>query len=103
MRKITLSIYANFLISGMVYYGLSLGGDGFGADPFVYMVLSGVMELPGSTLTIPMVERLGRRISNIICYLFTGVMLLALTFIPASKRQGMLLNDRKRKLKLLGV
>ncbi|XP_071547685.1 organic cation transporter protein-like isoform X2 [Panulirus ornatus] len=84
MRKISLSIYTNFLISGMVYFGLSLGGDGFGTDPFVYMVLSGAVEIPGSIVIIPMVGRLGRRVSNIICYLITGVVLLAISFTPSA-------------------
>ncbi|XP_069185718.1 organic cation transporter protein-like [Procambarus clarkii] len=85
MRVITLSVYSIFFTAGLVYLGLSLGGEGYSSDPFVYMALSGVMELPGSTVTIPMINHLGRRLSNIICFTVTGVALLALTFIPASR------------------
>ncbi|XP_042889431.1 uncharacterized protein LOC122264551 [Penaeus japonicus] len=83
MRIITLYLYVNYTVAGLVYYGLSLGGDKFGVDPFVYMALSGVMELPGSTLTIPMVDRMGRRTSNVLCFFVTAGVLLALGVIPS--------------------
>lgn len=78
IRTITLALYLDYLVLGTVYYGLSLGGDKFGVDPFAYMTLSGVMELPGSTLTIPMVQRMGRKPSSILCFLATAGALLAL-------------------------
>ncbi|XP_066954452.1 organic cation transporter protein-like [Macrobrachium rosenbergii] len=82
MRRITVSLYCLFLVCGIVYYGLSLSGGDLGTDPFIYMALSGLMEIPGSTVTLPMINILGRRRSNIICFLATGVSLLLLTFIP---------------------
>lgn len=78
IRTITLALYLDYLVLGTVYYGLSLGGDKFGVDPFAYMTLSGVMELPGSTLTIPMVQKMGRKPSSILCFLATAGALLAL-------------------------
>ncbi|XP_047482516.1 organic cation transporter protein-like [Penaeus chinensis] len=78
IRSITLALYLDYLVLGTVYYGLSLGGDQFGVDPFVYMTLGGVMELPGSTLTIPMVQKMGRKLSSILCFLVTAGALLAL-------------------------
>lgn len=88
MRIITLYLYVNYTVAGLVYYGLSLGGDKFGVDPFVYMALSGVMELPGSTLTIPMVDRMGRRTSNVLCFFVTAGVLLALGVIPSGKAKA---------------
>ncbi|XP_037793750.1 organic cation transporter protein-like isoform X2 [Penaeus monodon] len=78
IRNITLALYLDYLVLGTVYYGLSLGGDKFGVDPFVYMTLGGVMELPSSTLTIPMVQKMGRKLSSILCFLATAGALLAL-------------------------
>lgn len=82
IRTLTLYLYVNYVVAGLVYYGLSLGGDKFGVDPFVYMSLSGAMEIPGSTLTIPMVDRMGRRPSNAICFFVTAAVLLVLGVIP---------------------
>lgn len=83
IRMITLCLYANFLVVDSVYYGLSLGGDRFGVDPFAYMALGGVMETPANTLTIPLVRKLGRRASNIMCFVVSGVSLLALGVTPS--------------------
>nr|XP_027207376.1 organic cation transporter protein-like [Penaeus vannamei] len=82
MRSITLSFYAQFFVLGMVYYGLSFGADKLGVDPFVYMAVSGVMEVPGGTLTIPLVEKMGRRASSTLFFVITAGSLLVLGFIP---------------------
>ncbi|XP_037793752.1 organic cation transporter protein-like [Penaeus monodon] len=84
IRAITLCLYANFFLVDSVYYGLSLGGDRFGVDPYSYMALGGVMETPANSITIPLVEKLGRRPSNIMCFVISGVSLLALGFTPSS-------------------
>ncbi|ROT85732.1 Organic cation transporter protein [Penaeus vannamei] len=83
MRDITLSLYFNFLMLGMVYFGLSLGGDKFGVDPFIYMVLSGVMEIPGGTVLIPIVEKLGRRLTSGVGFFITAGALLVLGVTPS--------------------
>lgn len=88
MRAITLSLYSNFLVLGMVYFGLSLGGDKFGVDPFLYMVLSGVMEIPGSTILIPIVEKLGRRPTSVVSFFITAGALLALGVTPSGGCSG---------------
>lgn len=80
-----MSLYVNYLVLGMVYFGLSLGGDKFGVDPFLYMTLSGVMELPGSTLTIPLVEKIGRRPSSATCFFITAGALLVLGVTPSGR------------------
>lgn len=67
----------------MIYMGLILSGDGLGSDPFVYMVMSGVMEMPGATLTIPIAQRFGRRNSNIVFYFFTSMIFLGMIFTPS--------------------
>jgi len=82
MRSITLSFYAQFFVLGIVYYGLSFGADKLGVDPFVYMAVSGVMEVPGGTLTIPLVEKMGRRASSTLFFVVTAGSLLVLGFIP---------------------
>ncbi|XP_069993562.1 solute carrier family 22 member 3-like [Penaeus vannamei] len=82
MRSITLSFYAQFFVLGIVYYGLSFGADKLGVDPFVYMAVSGVMEVPSSTLTIPLVEKMGRRASSTLFFVVTAGSLLVLGSIP---------------------
>ena len=82
MRTITLCVYFDYLMSGMVYYGLSLSGATISDDPFVYIVLMGLMEVPAYSLVGFMLERFGRKSILSVGLLITAVVLLSLGFIP---------------------
>ncbi|KAK8376480.1 hypothetical protein O3P69_009849 [Scylla paramamosain] len=90
LRKRTLCIYLNFLMVGTVYFGLSLSGANISDDPFLYMVLSGLMEVPAYTLTIPIVRRFGSKVPLFSFFLTSGVVLLALAFTPSVYRTAIL-------------
>ena len=66
----------------MVYYGLSLSGAYISDDPYVYIVLMGLMEVPAYTFTGFVVERFGRKSTASVCFLIAAAVLLALIFIP---------------------
>ena len=68
----------------MVFYGMSINGVNFSADPYIYMALGGLMEIPSYTLTAAIIQKFGRRIPTAIGYLISGAAILALAFIPAS-------------------
>nr|XP_027214872.1 organic cation transporter protein-like [Penaeus vannamei] len=81
----------NYLLVGAVYFGLSLSGGDLSSDPFLYMVLTGVVELPAYTLVIPLVARYGRR-APVVAFFFMGaVALLALPFVPTGTGESMAL------------
>ncbi|KAK4313072.1 hypothetical protein Pmani_015591 [Petrolisthes manimaculis] len=82
LRIITLLLYITYLVSAMVYYGLSLSGGEMSGNPFFYMVLSGLVEVPAYTLLIPIVQRAGRRIPGFIAFLLCALALFALVIIP---------------------
>ena len=88
MRKITLLFFFIFFVTAMGYTGLSLAGDLFNTDPFVYMAISGVVEIPGGTITIPIVDQFGRRLSNAVFYFLTGACLLGLSVTPTCEFLG---------------
>ncbi|XP_037786209.1 organic cation transporter protein-like [Penaeus monodon] len=91
LRAITLSLYSNYLLVGAVYFGLSLSGGDLSSDPFLYMALTGVVELPAYTLVIPLVARYGRR-APVVAFFFMGaVALLALPFVPTGSGESMTL------------
>ena len=83
LRKYTLCIYLDYLVVSMVYYGLSLSGATISDDPFLYMVLSGLMEVPAYTLTAYIVDLCGRKGTLCGAYLLTAVVLLAIAVTPA--------------------
>lgn len=82
LRVITLGMFFDYLVVGLVYFGLSLSGDHLSSNPFLYMVLTGLVEVPAYTLMVPIVTNYGRRSTTIVFFLFSGVMLLLLPFIP---------------------
>ncbi|XP_050712093.1 organic cation transporter protein-like isoform X1 [Eriocheir sinensis] len=84
LRTITLCLYLNYLVAAMVYFGLSLSGTSLSDSPFVYMVLSGLMEVPAYTLCGPIVQRFGRKRTLAVLFLTSAIVLLALPTIPSA-------------------
>lgn len=83
MRVVTIALSVNLFISSLVYCGLSLSGAIYSSDPFLYMVLSGLMETPGYSLTAPLIKKFGRKNPSIIGFTICGVVILCLTVIPS--------------------
>ena len=82
---------AIYFITALVFTGLNLSGSTFSANPFLYMVMAGMMELPGYSLTVPIVNRWGRKVPLMIAYFICGVSILSIVLVPAgwcSKRQS---------------
>lgn len=71
-----------FFVASLVFYGLSLSAVTFSADPFLYMVLGGLMEVPAYTVTAPIVDYFGRKWTTAVSYLVCGATILSLTVIP---------------------
>lgn len=83
LRTITLCICIDYLVAGMVYFGLSLSGASISDDPYLFMVLSGLMEVPAYTLTVPIVQRFGRKRTLSVFFTISGVVLFSLAVTPA--------------------
>lgn len=83
LRIITLIFSLNLFISALVFCGLNLSGANYSADPFVYTMLGGLMEVPGYSLTAPLINRVGRKWPTIWGYLISGVTIFLLAFIPS--------------------
>ncbi|XP_064084807.1 organic cation transporter protein-like isoform X3 [Macrobrachium nipponense] len=84
LRKITIIVYLKFLLVNLVFYGLALNAVNYSADPFVYMVLGGLAEVPAYTVTAPIVAAFGRRVPSILLYLLSGASIFAVSFISPS-------------------
>ncbi|KAK4327425.1 hypothetical protein Pmani_002089 [Petrolisthes manimaculis] len=82
IATITTLVCLDYFVVSLVFDGLNMSGDIYSADPFLYLVLSGLVEVPGYSLTAPLIDRCGRKIPTVVCYLLCGVVMLALAFIP---------------------
>ncbi|KAG7165543.1 solute carrier family 22 member 15-like [Homarus americanus] len=87
LRRISLIMYFNWLTCTLVYYGISLNSANFNMDPFLYMFLGGLMELPSYTLIIPFVARYGRKIPLVTFFVLCGVAILVLLLLPADRER----------------
>ncbi|XP_045131418.1 LOW QUALITY PROTEIN: organic cation transporter protein-like [Portunus trituberculatus] len=85
LRKISLSLYFVWITCCTVYYGLSLSSANFNVDPFLYMFLGGVMELPSYTLTVPFVAHFGRKNVLIVLLVTCGITVLGAPFLPLAR------------------
>ncbi|KAF2361374.1 Major facilitator superfamily [Trinorchestia longiramus] len=82
IRVRILILWFIFIVAMMIYFGLSLTPVSYPVNPFVYMMLTGLMELPGYTIPGPIIARWGRRWPTAISYIVCGVSLFALTWTP---------------------
>ncbi|XP_042242883.1 organic cation transporter protein-like [Homarus americanus] len=79
---VTLVMCFDYFVVSLVFDGLNLSGDNYSADPFLYIVLGGLMEVPGYSLTALIINRWGRRTPTALSYILCGLVILVLTFIP---------------------
>ncbi|XP_045622952.1 organic cation transporter protein isoform X2 [Procambarus clarkii] len=80
---VTVVVCLDFFAVSLVFDGLNLSGDNYSADPFLYIILGGLMEVPGYSLTAPIIDRWGRKIPTAVSYILCGLLLLLLAFIPS--------------------
>ncbi|XP_068202673.1 organic cation transporter protein-like isoform X2 [Palaemon carinicauda] len=83
VRLITILLSIMMFMVALSYTGVSLSGNIYGDDPFVYMVILGVTQVPSYTITAPLIKWLGRRYPIIGCFILGGVSMITLGFIPA--------------------
>ncbi|XP_013381231.1 organic cation transporter protein [Lingula anatina] len=67
---LTANVCFNWMVNGMVYYGLALNSEGLGGDLYLNFTLMGAIEFPAYTLAVFLIDKIGRRKS------LTGFMVL---------------------------
>ncbi|XP_045137877.1 organic cation transporter protein-like isoform X1 [Portunus trituberculatus] len=82
IQVITAVVCIDFFVVAFVFDGLNYSGDIYSADPFLYIILNGLVEVPSYTLTVPIVGRWGRRIPTVVSYILSGVIIFMVAFIP---------------------
>ncbi|KAK3875447.1 hypothetical protein Pcinc_019682 [Petrolisthes cinctipes] len=83
IRLITFIMCLDFCVVGMLFFGLTMGANALGVNLFIFVAISGTMELPGSTILLPITKWLGRKRTVMLSYFITAVVLLTQPLIPA--------------------
>ncbi|OWF50930.1 organic cation transporter protein-like isoform X1 [Mizuhopecten yessoensis] len=82
MFLLSINVWFNWLINAMVYYGLSLGTDNLGGDPYINFCIAGAVEIPAYVLCVIFLNRLGRRWPLCGTMLAGGISCIISGFIP---------------------
>ena len=85
LRPRVLVLQFQFLVTALVYFGITLGAVSLDVNPYIFMVISGIIELAAHLFTTPVAVFWGRRIPCVISYFICGVTVLVLPFLPAGK------------------
>ncbi|XP_045137667.1 organic cation transporter protein-like [Portunus trituberculatus] len=82
IQVITAVICIDYFVVSFVFDGLNYSGDIYSADPFLYIILNGLVEVPGYSVTAPIVDRWGRKMPTVVSYILSGVVIFVIAFIP---------------------
>ncbi|KAK4321248.1 hypothetical protein Pmani_007972 [Petrolisthes manimaculis] len=82
IRLITFVMTLDFCIVGMLFFGLTMGANTLGVNLFIYVAISGAVEIPARIILLPITKWLGRKRTVIISYFITAVVLLTQPCIP---------------------
>lgn len=77
VRLVTVVMCVGYMVGAMLFFGLTLGGSVLGVNPFLYMAIAGIVELPSNTLLIPIANVFGRKKIVAISFGVSAVVLLS--------------------------
>lgn len=75
-------------VDSLGYYGLSLQVGDFGLDIYLTQLIFGAVEVPARYSSIFMMQRFGRRWSQLGTLVMGGLMCITIIFVPAGTRPG---------------
>ncbi|KFO66175.1 Solute carrier family 22 member 13, partial [Corvus brachyrhynchos] len=82
LRKVTLIMLCAWFVNSFVYYGLSLNVTNFGLDIYLTQLAFGAVEIPARVGCIFTLQRFGRRKTQAVLLVLSGLVCLIITGIP---------------------
>ncbi|XP_014112202.1 PREDICTED: solute carrier family 22 member 13 isoform X2 [Pseudopodoces humilis] len=82
LRKVTLIMSCVWFVNSFVYYGLSLNVTNFGLDIYLTQLAFGAVEIPARVGCIFILQRFGRRKTQAVLLVLSGLVCLIITGIP---------------------
>ncbi|XP_053914966.1 solute carrier family 22 member 13 isoform X2 [Cuculus canorus] len=82
LRKVTLVMSCTWFADSIVYYGLSLSVSSFGLNIYLMQLIFGTVELPARISCIFLLQWFGRKKTQAVLLLLSGLMCLIITGIP---------------------
>uniref|UniRef100_A0A1B6KNG7 Major facilitator superfamily (MFS) profile domain-containing protein n=2 Tax=Graphocephala atropunctata TaxID=36148 RepID=A0A1B6KNG7_9HEMI len=78
--------YMTWFIAALSYYVLALNADNFSSNRYIYLALSGLVEMPSYILPLIILMWFGRKFTGSLLFLVSGLALMAILFIPAENK-----------------
>ncbi|KAF1584729.1 Solute carrier family 22 member 13, partial [Eudyptes moseleyi] len=82
LRKVTLIMSCAWFVNSLVYYGLSLNVTSFGLDIYLTQLAFGAVEIPARVGCIFTLQWFGRKKTQAVLLLLSGLVCLIITGIP---------------------
>ncbi|NWU10639.1 S22AD protein, partial [Cephalopterus ornatus] len=82
LRKVTLIMSCAWFVNSFVYYGLSLNVTNFGLDIYLTQLAFGAVEIPARVGCIFILQWFGRRKTQTVLLILSGLVCLIITGIP---------------------
>ncbi|XP_057890996.1 solute carrier family 22 member 13-like [Melospiza georgiana] len=82
LLKVTLIMSCAWFVNSFVYYGLSLNVTNFGLDIYLTQLAFGAVEIPARFACIFTLQRFGRRKTQAVLLVLSGLVCLIITGIP---------------------
>ncbi|NXM94382.1 S22AD protein, partial [Sylvia borin] len=82
LQKVTLIMSCAWFVNSFVYYGLSLNVTNFGLDIYLTQLAFGAVEIPARVGCIFTLQRFGRRKTQAVLLVLSGLVCLIITGIP---------------------
>ncbi|XP_042867655.1 organic cation transporter protein-like [Penaeus japonicus] len=77
LRRTTVPVLFCWITVSLIYYGVSLNAANLSADPYIYVFLGGLVEIPSYLMLWLALSYLGRKTTLIAFYLVCGVCIFA--------------------------
>lgn len=73
LRKRTLILYFCWFVNSFTYYAMSLNTNDLGGNPYLNFAIAGAVEFPAYAISIVIIQKMGRRLSQSGCMLLAGI------------------------------
>nr|XP_045613682.1 organic cation transporter protein-like [Procambarus clarkii] len=85
-RRMTLVVFFCWFSASMVYYGIALNANNLSTDPYLYIFLGGLLEVPSYLLLWPALIYIGRKKTLSALYFFCSVCIFTVMILMVTYR-----------------
>ncbi|EDV90529.1 organic cation transporter protein [Drosophila grimshawi] len=83
VRKLIFTSYFMFCVTSLSYYVTALNAANLSVSRYLYIIATGVVDIPSYVVPVIMLRFTGRRITTMFLFIWTGVSLLLVLCVPA--------------------